>query len=168
MMDLFGSSGSGLKVRSVSFGDACHFVKLFHRHCKPPVGHKFSLGCFQNGQMVGVAICGRPVSRVYDDGVTLEITRLATNGTRNACSKLYAEARKYAQKIGYKKIITYTLMSESGASLRAANFTLEAENVGGKAWSGRRKFVCPSGQLKRRWVYKFPLRPKNDKIMTKK
>ena len=153
IMDLFSSSKLGLEVKPISFSSACHFVKLFHRHCKPPVGHIFSLGCYYDGKLVGVAICGRPVSRVYDDGVTLEITRVATDGTRNACSKLYAYCCKYARKKGVNKILTYTLMSEGGASLRAANFILEAENVGGKAWGGSRKFVCPSGQLKRRWAF---------------
>lgn len=151
-----------LFVCAILFKEACQFVKQYHRHRLPPVGHKFSLGCFQNGQMVGVAICGRPIARYLDDGKTLEICRLATNGTRNACSKLYAEARKYAQKIGYKKIITYTLMSESGASLRAAGFTLEAESVGSFMWkSSRRVFVDPTGEKKKRWSYTYLISKKN-------
>lgn len=142
-----------MEVRPIEFSVASAFVKAFHRHCKPTVGHIFSIGCFIRGRLVGVAVCGRPVARKLDDGATIEINRLATDGTRNACSKLYAASRNYARAKGFKKVITYTLMSENGASLRASNFILEAENVGGKSWSSCRSFVCPSGQLKKRWSY---------------
>jgi len=90
------------------------------------------------------------VSRHLDDGDTIEIARLCTDGTKNACSKLYGAACRYAGKGGYKKVVTYTLVSEGGASLKASNFTLDAEGVGGIQWNGKRKHY--SGELKNRWV----------------
>ena len=72
-----------LTLKPVSLADANAFVALHHRHHKPVRGHKYSLGCFKDGQLVGVAITGRPVSRYLDDGLTLEVNRLCTNGTKN-------------------------------------------------------------------------------------
>ena len=93
----------------VSFAEANAFVALHHRHHKPVTGHKFSIGCTANGQLVGVAIVGRPVSRYLDDGQTLEVNRLCTDGTKNACSMLYAAAWRAARAMGYRKMITYIL-----------------------------------------------------------
>ena len=78
-----------LSLCPVSLAEANAFVAEHHRHHKPVRGHKFSLGCMVNGQLVGVAIVGRPVSRYLDDGLTLEVNRLCTDGTQNACSFLY-------------------------------------------------------------------------------
>lgn len=85
----------------------------------------------------GVAICGRPVSRHLDDGLTLEINRLCTDGTRNACSILYGACARIAKNMGYKRVITYILKSENGASLKASNFICEGE-AGGEMWTGKR------------------------------
>lgn len=109
-----------LTLQPVSLAEANAFVALHHRHHKPVRGHKYSLGCFREGQLVGVAITGRPVSRYLDDGLTLEVNRLCTDGTRNACSFLYGAAARAAKAMGYRKIITYILDTEDGASLRAA------------------------------------------------
>ena len=109
-----------------------------HRHHKPSTGHKFSVKVVdESGFVHGVAICGRPVSRHLDNGETLEINRLCTDGTHNACSMLYGACARIARNMGYKKIITYILMSENGASLRASNFTCEGE-AGGEMWTGKR------------------------------
>lgn len=116
---------------------ANEYVAKYHRHHKPTVGHKFSIGLENNGELVGVAICGRPVSRFYDDGKTLEINRLCTDGTKNACSELYGACVRAAKAMGYKKVITYILESENGASLKASNFICEGK-AGGKMWSGER------------------------------
>ena len=75
-----------LTVKPMSLADANRFVAEHHRHHKPVRGHKFSLGCMANGRLAGVAIVGRPVSRYLDDGLTLEVNRLCTDGTKNACS----------------------------------------------------------------------------------
>jgi hypothetical protein len=99
--------------------EANNFVAQYHRHSLPTAGCKFALGAAHDGKLVGVAIAGRPVSRRLDDGKTLEVLRVATDGTANACSFLYSRCARIARLMGYSTIITYTLESEGGASLRA-------------------------------------------------
>ena len=102
-----------LMLIPVSLAEANAFVAQHHRHHKPVTGHKFSIGCTADGQLVGVAIVGRPVSRYLDDGQTLEVNRLCTDGTKNACSMLYAAAWRAARAMGYRKMITYILDTET-------------------------------------------------------
>jgi hypothetical protein len=123
-----------LTSSEVEFGTASVFVTLWHRHLAGPVGHIFSMGVFHEGRLCGVAIAGRPVARHLDDGTTLEITRVATDGTRNACSKLLAGIRAQARRRGFRTLITYTLPQEGGASLRAAGFVSDGV-AGGGHWS---------------------------------
>lgn len=125
-----------MMLRTVSLAEANGFVADLHRHHKPVVGHKFSLGAFDGEKLVGVAIVGRPVARMRDDGVTLEVTRLCTDGTRNACSFLYGASARAAFALGYKRIGTYTLPKEGGSSLRGVGWKLMGERGGG-SW-GRR------------------------------
>ena len=132
-----------LSLVPVSLKDANAFVAAHHRHHKPTRGHKFSIGCAAEGRLVGVAIMGRPVSRYLDNGLTLEVTRLCTTDEKNACSMLYAAAARAAKAMGYRKIITYTLDSEPGISLRAAGWMC-AGRAGGKRWTGNR---CPDVDL---------------------
>ena len=114
-----------LTLTPVSLKEANAFVAAHHRHHKPTVGHKFSIGVREDGQLAGVAICGRPVSRFLDDGYTLEVNRLCTDGARNACSMLYGRRSGRHRAMGYKKVITYILDSECGASLKASGFVCE-------------------------------------------
>ena len=72
-----------MQIKPVSLKTAQAFVRDHHRHNKPPVGHKFSVGLFDDERLVGVAVAGRPVARMLDDGMTLEVTRTCTDGTRN-------------------------------------------------------------------------------------
>lgn len=111
-----------LTLRPVTFRAACAFVAELHRHNKPPRGHKFSIGLHDGEKLVGVAMCGRPVARHFDDGLTLEVNRTCTDGTRNANSMLYGAAWRAAKAMGYVRCITYTQADETGASLRAAGF----------------------------------------------
>ena len=127
-----------LNLIPVSLSEANAFVAKYHRTHKPVTGHKFSIGCMKDGRLVGVAIVGRPVSRHLDNGLTLEVNRLCTDGTKNACSFLYGAAWRAARALGYRKIITYILDTESGASLRAAGWDC-AELAGGKRWTGSRR-----------------------------
>ena len=127
-----------LKLIPMPLKEANAFVAEHHRHHKPVTGHKFSLGCTQDEQLVGVAIVGRPVSRYLDDGWTLEVNRLCSTGEKNVCSFLYGAAARAAKALGYGKIITYTLDTEPGASLRAAGWAC-AGYAGGKRWTGQRK-----------------------------
>ena len=108
-----------MNFQPISLKLANEFVLANHRHNKPVTGHKFSIGLFDDDKLIGVAICGRPVARMADDGLTLEILRVCTDGTRNANSMLYSRVKKIAQVIGYQKVLTYTLTEESGSSLRA-------------------------------------------------
>jgi len=125
-----------LEIVPIELAEANEFVRRHHRHHGAVRGHKFSLGAAQGGGIVGVAIIGRPVARERQDGRTLEVTRLATDGTRNACSFLYGAAARATFALGYTRLGTYILKSESGASLRAAGWRLIGE-VKGRSWSCR-------------------------------
>lgn len=131
-------SMSRLEVRPIGLKAANRFVEVNHRHHKRVAGCKFSICACKGDVIVGVAICGRPVSRHMDDGTVIEINRLCTDGTRNACSLLYGACCRIAKDMGYRKIVTYTLKSENGASLKASNFICEGE-AGGEIWTGERE-----------------------------
>ena len=141
-----------LRIIPVTLEDANKLVRRLHRHNKPVVGAKFCIGVekwtikdseFAPNQtyieLVGVAIVGRPVAPKLDDGRTAEITRVCTDGTKNAASMLYGACRKAARAMGYDRIFTYTLPEEGGASLRAAGFKLDKDDAGGSArmWHNR-------------------------------
>ena len=123
-----------LALVPMDLGSANAFVEQIHRHHKKVVGHKFSLAAMLGDVVVGVVIVGRPVSRGRDDGWTLEVTRLATDGTRNACSFLYGAAARAAFALGYRRVGTYILASEPGTSLAAAGWRCVGE-VKGRSWS---------------------------------
>lgn len=111
------------KLSPVTLRQARDFVKDHHRHNDPPQGHKFSVGLLKENELVGVVIVGRPIARRQDDGRTAEVTRCCVlEGNPNANSLLYGAAWRAARAMGYDRIITYTLPSESGSSLRAAGF----------------------------------------------
>lgn len=123
-----------LTIVPITLADANAFVEIHHRHHKKVVGHKFSIGVVDDsGTLRGVAIVGRPVSRHRDDGFTLEVTRLATDGCGNAPSSLYSAAWRAARAMGYERIGTYTLVTEPGTSLRAAGWRVVHE-VRGASW----------------------------------
>lgn len=117
-----------LRLAPINLTDARAFVAAEHRHNKAVVGWKFGTSVEENGQLVGVAIVGRPGSRVLaaKEPRTVEITRCTTNGTPNACSMLYGAACRMAKAGGYWDAITYTLASEPGTSLLAAGFVFDA------------------------------------------
>ena len=117
----------------LTLDEANAFVRDHHRHHAPVIGHKFSIAAAEAGFIVGVVIVGRPVSRVRDDGCTLEVTRLCTNGARNACSFLYGRAAKAAFALGYARIGTYIRADEDGASPRAAGWRLIGQTKG-RSW----------------------------------
>ncbi len=127
----------GLEIRPCDFATARDFVGMHHRHNKPPVGHKFSIACYDGERLCGVCMVGRPVSRYYDDGLTLEVNRCCTDGTYNACSMLYGAAWRAAKALGYIRMVTYTLQSEPGTSLRASGWICDGD-AGGSHWTGER------------------------------
>ena len=108
-----------LEIRPITLRAANAYVAQHHRHNQPTNGHKFSVSVWDGDRMCGVAIAGQPIARKLDDGLTIEIRRVCTDGTRNACSILYAACAKAARAMGYRRAITYTLVSEPGTSLDA-------------------------------------------------
>lgn len=125
-----------MNIRPITLKDANLYIEKHHRHNGATVGCKFSIAVYDGQELAGVAIAGRPVARKMDDGLTLEITRVCTNGKRNACSMLYGACVRIAKAMGYKKVITYTLEKESGASLKASNFQVSSADCGScKGWN---------------------------------
>jgi hypothetical protein len=120
-----------LVIVPTTLEEANAFVSMHHRHHKPVIGHKFSIAAASGETVHGVAIIGRPVARGNDDGMTLEVNRCCTDGTKNACSMLYGSAWRATKAMGYRRLITYTLPAEGGVSLRAAGWTLVGERGGG-------------------------------------
>lgn len=125
---------SDLELVPVDWLAAADFIDGWHRHNRPPPRHKFSLGVARDGVLVGVATVGRPTPRAYQDGRTLEVTRTATDGTRNANSMLYGAAWRATKALGYRRLITYTQGDETGASLRAAGWRVIAERPPRRGW----------------------------------
>lgn len=123
-----------LTLCPLTLKQANDYVAKNHRHHPTVTCYKFAIGCKDGGELCGVVIVGRPVARNNDDGFTCEVTRLCTDGTKNACSILYANAWKAARSMGYRKIITYILYDEPGTSLLAAGFKFDGVTDGG-SWS---------------------------------
>ena len=127
--------GGTLIAVPLSLTESNRFVAEHHRHHKPVPRDKFRIGCECNGKLVGVANVGQPVGRKLCDGKTLEVTRCCTDGTKQVCSFLYSKAARIAKELGYKKIITYILETESGTSLKASGWYLDKEKCGGVSWN---------------------------------
>ena len=127
-----------LEIVPITLREAKAFVLEHHRHNKPPVGWKFGVGLRACGKLVGVATAGRPVARHSDDGLTLEVSRTCTDGTRNANSKLYGAIWRAAKAMGYLRCITYTQCEESGASLRAAGWVKVKDIAARASWAESR------------------------------
>lgn len=130
-----------MKFRCVplNLSQANQIVDLWHRHHRPCVGHRFSIGAVVNtGRICGVLIAGRPVSRMVDQTMILEVSRVATDGTSNACSFLLGAAARIGKNMGFAKIQTFTLETESGSSLKAAGWEFHGKTNGG-AWSRKKR-----------------------------
>lgn len=140
-----------MRIVPITFAYAKQFIKEYHRHAPNVIGCKFCIGLQGDDGIVGVAVCGRPVSRFLDDGLTIEINRVCTNGVVNGCSMLYGACCRIAKEMGYKRAITYTLQSETGSSVKASNFVCDGE-AGGTHWTGKRnRGQNIPNELKKRW-----------------
>ncbi|MEW6110612.1 MAG: XF1762 family protein [Thermodesulfobacteriota bacterium] len=128
-----------LQLQPIDYAEACSFIAQYHRHHLRPQGWKFGLAANDGERVVGVVTVGRPVARLLDNGITLEVTRLCTDGTKNVCSMLYSAAWRAARSLGYKRLITYILASESGTSLRAAGWRIVGQ-CGGGSWCRSNRF----------------------------
>ena len=142
-----------MKLIHVELKVANQFIEEHHRHHRSIVGHRFSLGATnKDGQLVGVAIVGRPVARMTDSKRVVEVTRLCTDGTKQACSFLYGASARAARALGYEKIQTFILADESGVSLRASGWVMTGL-CGGGSWSrkSRPRTDMHPIQRKMRW-----------------
>jgi hypothetical protein len=143
-----------LALCPMTLGEARAFVDSHHRHHRAPVGGLFAIGAMHEaeGGVVAVAIIGRPIARALADDFTAEVTRLCSDGTRNACSLLYGAAWRACRAMGYRRLVTYTLASESGESLRAAGWRIVGE-VRKESWSrpSRPRVDRYPLQVKLRW-----------------
>lgn len=125
-----------LTIVPITLRRAKEFVAEHHRHNKPPVGHKFSIGvCDGEGELRGVAVIGRPIARALDDGLTAEVARTCTDGYPNANSALYGAAWRIASAMGYRRLVTYTQAEESGSSLTAAGWMRVRALPARKGWA---------------------------------
>ena len=155
-----------LTIRPITLKAANAYVAQYHRHNQPTNGHKWSVACYDGEKLCGVAIAGQPVARRLDNDLTIEVRRVCTDGTRNACSILYGACARIAREMGYKRVITYTLASEPGTSLRASGFE-DCGEAGGVPWNmpGRPREIMretPQGPVpkyslekKKRWEKHF-------------
>ena len=122
---------SRLTVVPCDFDEANAFIARHHRHHQPLKYHKFSLAVADEAGVIrAVCMVNRPTARLLDDGMTLEVTRLASDGCPNACSCLYGAAWRAAKALGYGRLITYILESESGTTLKASGWKLIGKRGG--------------------------------------
>jgi len=124
-----------MRIVPLELRDLNALVAGLHRHHKPVQGHRFSIGLRDGDRLVGGCSVGRPVARMTDASKTLEVTRLVTDGSPNACSALYSAAARIGKEMGYESIQTFILESEPGTSLKAAGWTLESRSSGGGWWT---------------------------------
>lgn len=144
---------SSLELLPITLREANAFVVAHHRHHGAVRGCVCVVGVSRGAEVVGVAIVGRPVARRLQDGYTAEVTRVCVlPGERNACSKLYGAAWRAARALGYRRLVTYTLSSEPGVSLRGAGWRCLGE-AGGGTWSRRERprLDLHPLQVKLRW-----------------
>lgn len=161
----------GLRIAPISIRDANAFVEEHHRHHGKKTGCRFAISCVSGGVLHGVAICSNPVARNADDGLTLEVSRCCTDGTRNACSILYSACARIARAMGFRKIQTYILESETGTSLKASGWINEgisgapnwtdhaSERTKQRAMYRQLDFIRndkkPPDEMKQRWAKYF-------------
>jgi hypothetical protein len=152
-----------LRIFPITLADANTLVSHWHRHHKPLGQAKFSIGVCDEGDglICGAAITGRPVARVLDDGISLEVNRCVTDGTPNACSALYGAVARTAKALGYLRVFTYTRVDEPGTSLRAAGWILDDPAIRARSWNmpGRSRVDRTEIIGRQRWLWKSDLPP---------
>jgi len=143
-----------LHLQPITYQEACRFIAMYHRHHRPPHGWKFGIAVNNGDYVVGVITVGRPVARLLDNGWTLEVTRCATDGTKNVPSMLYEAAKRATFALGYKRLITYTLQSEPGTSLLAAGWKLLGE-AGGGTWNRAGRPRVDTHPIEQKTIWEF-------------
>jgi hypothetical protein len=149
-------------IERIGLDEANAFVAEHHRHHKPVVGHLFSIAAAVDSRIVGVSIIGRPVARRRDDGVTAEVTRLCTDGTKDACSFLYGASARAAFALGFKRVGTYILATEPGTSLTATGWRMIGETPG-RSWSVPSRPRIDTHPLQARFLYEVEHAPTRTK-----
>jgi hypothetical protein len=144
-----------MRVVPLTLTQANAYITQHHRHHKPVVGHRFSIGAWDDG-LVGVCVVGRPVARGCDPYFVAEVTRLATDGSPNACSFLYGAAARVCKHMGFRHIQTYVLQTEPGTSLKATGWRQDGMTAGGDWNNGRERVgtrrIDQPMTPKQRWV----------------
>jgi hypothetical protein len=149
-----------LRPIPLTLDEANTLVTHWHRHHRALAQAKFCIGAaLSDGRICGAAIVGRPVARLFDDGASLEVNRLVTDGTPNACSMLYGAVARAAKALGYSKVWTYTRADESGASLRAAGWRLDDPAIRARSWNmpGRQREDKTEIVQRKRWLWESGL-----------
>lgn len=145
-----------MRVVPLELAEANALIARWHRHHQPAVGHRFSLGVSDEGGILhGAAVVGRPVARLAGEPRrVLEVTRLVSDGTPNACSMMYAACARAGLGMGYERIQTYILDTELGITLRAAGWVDEGPAGGGqwKHTDGKPRRTDQPTTMKRRWA----------------
>ena len=142
-----------MKLVPLTQREAKAAIAKMHRHLSPPRGDVIRVGLEVDGELVGVAVAGRPTARMLQDGRTLEVLRVATDMTPNACSRLYGSLRRAAKALGWGRLVTYTRDDEPGSSLQASGWTFDGYSAGGE-WSrpSRERRAAEQPIRKKRWV----------------
>lgn len=149
-------SQSRLRVVPCSVEKAKEYVESIHRHHTASTSARYCVAVVDDTGLVrGVAMVGRPVARVLDDGWTLEVNRVATDGCENACSALYGAARRIAHALGYSRLITYIREDEPGTSMKASGWDFE-QKIRARSWDmpGRRRVDKTEIVQRERWSVK--------------
>lgn len=154
-------------VERISLAEANAFVKLHHRHHGPVIGHIFSIAASDSGRICGVAIVGRPVSRLRDNGVTAEVTRLCTDGTKDACSFLYGASARAALALGFKSVGTYILATEPGTSLTAANWRFVYKQPRPCLWATHVRPGLDKSPLQVKLLFEYPATQNDEPLFAK-
>lgn len=152
-----------LRILPMTIDEANTLVKHWHRHHRPLARAKFCLGVCDDadGRVCGAAIVGRPVARLLDDGITLEVNRCVTDGTANACSSLYGAVARAAKALGYVRVFTYTRVDEPGTSLRAAGWTLDDPATRARSWNMPNRARIDRTEIigRQRWLWASGVTP---------
>jgi hypothetical protein len=149
-----------LRIVHIELNEANDFVERLHRHHRKTTTHRFSIGVADDDGLCGVAICSRPVARMTDASTVLEVSRVCTDGTKNACSVLYGAAARAAKELGYTKVQTFIMEGELASSLKASGWHLDGISPGGNWRSARDKDKLPDTPEhlqcpKQRWAKKL-------------
>ena len=158
-----------MKAVPIELKEAQEYINNHHRHHQAARRDKFRIAASDGDTILGVIQVGRPVSRILDNGKTLEVLRLCTTGEKNVCSFLYSRAARIAKEMGYEKIITYILESESGISLKSSGWRCEVDGVGGRDWNvpSRPREVIPSQMSLFEEKPKYPVNCKKQRWVKK-